>query len=135
MSSIKVAVATNSLGKSAAGHTIQRKLEAAKSHGFDGVEVSIVCVNAHAETLASIETREARLRAAACDIYAKSSSLSLSLIALNPPGAYDGLKDPQAVEARLEEAELWCELCQLMHIPIFQVLTPLSTTLRTKQVL
>ena len=125
MSSIKVAVATNSLGKSAAGHTIQRKLEAAKSHGFDGVEVAIECVNAHAKTLTSIESREARLRAAASDIYTKSSSLSLSLIALNPFGAYDGLKDPRAVEARLKEAELWCELCHIMHIPIFQVLNSL----------
>lgn len=121
MSPIKVAVATNSLGKSAAGHTIHRKLNAAKSHGFDGVEVAFECVDAHAGTFTSFAKREDRLRAAAKDVYTKASALSLSLIALNPFGAFDGLKDPRDVGARFQEAELWCQLCQIMHIPIFQV--------------
>lgn len=72
MSPIKVAVATNSLGKSAAGHTIHRKLEAAKSHGFDGVEVAFGSLDAHASTFTSLITREDRVRAAAGDIYAKA---------------------------------------------------------------
>lgn len=121
MPNIKVAVATNSLGKSAAGHTIHRKLEAAKAHGFDGVELAFECLDAHAATFTSPELREDRLRAAAHDIYGKSSSLGLELIALNPFGAYDGLKDPHDVGVRLQEAELWCQLCQIMHVRIFQV--------------
>jgi 4-hydroxyphenylpyruvate dioxygenase len=121
MSTIKVAIATNSLGKSAAGHTIHRKLEVAKSWGFDGVEVAFECVDAHANTFSSLGTREDRLRAAASDIFSKASSLSLSLIVLNPFGAYDGLVEAQDVEDRLVEADLWCQLCQIMHIPIFQV--------------
>lgn len=121
MSSFKIAVATNSLGKSAAGHTIHRKLEAARSHGFDGVEVAFECLDAHADTLTSLSTREDRLRAAASEVYSKASSLSLSLIALNPFGAYDALTTSEDVDLRLKEAELWCQLCQIMHIPIFQV--------------
>lgn len=121
MSIIKVAVATNSLGKSAAGHTIHRKLEAAKAHGFDGVELAFECLDAHAATFTSLQTREDRLHAAAHGIYDKASSLGLELIALNPFGAYDGLKDPRDVDVRLREAELWCQLCQIMHIGIFQV--------------
>jgi 4-hydroxyphenylpyruvate dioxygenase len=119
--SIKVAIATNSLGKSAAGHTIHRKLEVAKSYGFDGVEVAFECVDAHAATLSTLKSREDRLRAAASDIFSKALSLSLSLIALNPFGAYDGLIAAQDVEDRLVEADLWCQLCQIMRIPIFQV--------------
>ncbi|KAJ5949078.1 hypothetical protein N7454_000662 [Penicillium verhagenii] len=125
MSTIKVAIATNSLGKSAAGHTIYRKLEAAKAHGFEGVEVAFECLEAHAATLISPITRNDKLRAAASDVYTKANSLSLTLISLNPFRDYDGLKSTQEVDARLEEAELWCELCQIMHIPIFQICSAL----------
>ncbi|KAJ5532462.1 hypothetical protein N7494_009014 [Penicillium frequentans] len=125
MSTIKVAIATNSLGKSVAGHTIHRKLEAAKSHGFDGVEVAFECLDAHAATFASLKTRNDKLRAAASDVYSKATSLSLSLIALNPFRDYDGLKSAQEVDVRLEEAELWCQLCQIMRIPIFQICSAL----------
>jgi 4-hydroxyphenylpyruvate dioxygenase len=121
MSTIKVAIATNSLGKSAAGHTIHRKLEAAKYHRFDGVEVAFECLDAHAATFTSLATRSEKLRAAASDVYSKADSISLSLIALNPFRDYDGLKSTQEVDARLQEAELWCQLCQIMRIPIFQV--------------
>lgn len=121
MRTIKVAIATNSLGKSVVGHTIHRKLEAAKLHGFDGVEVAFECLDAHATTFTSLTTRNDKLRAAASDVCSKATSLSLSLIALNPFRDYDGLRGAQEVDARLEEAELWCQLCQIMRIPIFQV--------------
>ncbi|KAJ5987933.1 hypothetical protein N7481_003143 [Penicillium waksmanii] len=120
MSIIKVAVATNSLGKSAAGHTIHRKLQAAKTHGFDGLEVAFECLEAQAATYPSLQSRKDRLLAAAEDIYKAAKSLGLELIALNPFGAYDGLKDPHDVNIRLQEAELWCQLCQVMHIDILQ---------------
>lgn len=123
-----VAVASNSLGKSAAGHTILHKLEVAKSYGFDGCEVAFECLDAHAATFVSLETRAARLHEAARDVHKRASSLCLSLIALDPFGAYDGLKDPDEVDSRLEEAELWCQLCQIMHIPIFQVTLSLSVS-------
>ncbi|KAJ5699103.1 hypothetical protein N7462_001108 [Penicillium macrosclerotiorum] len=125
MSTIKVAIATNSLGKSLSGHTIHRKLEAAKSHGFEGVEVAFECIDAHAATFTSLKTREDRLRAAASDIFVKASCLSLSLIALNPFRGFDGLKRSSDVNLRLKEAELWCQLCQIMRIPIFQICTAL----------
>ncbi|KAJ5631410.1 uncharacterized protein N7484_011510 [Penicillium longicatenatum] len=125
MSTIKVAIATNSLGKSAAGHSIHRKLEAAKSHGFDGVEVAFECLDAHAATFTSPTTRSEKLRAAASDVYSKANSISLSLIALNPFRDYDGLKSTEEVDARLQEAELWCQLCQIMRIPIFQICSAL----------
>lgn len=118
---IRVAVASNSLGKSAAGHTIHRKLQAARAHGFDGVEMAFECLDAHASTFTSLQSRKDRLCAAAKDIYQTASSLGLALVALNPFGAYDGLRDPRDVEVRLQEAELWCQLCQIMHIGIFQV--------------
>lgn len=122
MTSIKVAIASNSLGKSTSGHTLLHKLETAKLHGFDGVEVAIECLEAHASSF-SQSSRASRLRAAATHVDQKAQDLSLSLIALNPFGAYDGLVNPVEVESRLEEAELWFDLCRLMRIPIFQVRT------------
>lgn len=120
MSSIKVAIASNSLGKSASGHTLFHKLESAKAHGFDGMEVAMECLEAHASCFPQ-SCRASRLRAAATDVERKAQELSLSLVALNPFGAYDGLLDPIEIESGLEEAELWCDLCRLMQIPIFQV--------------
>ncbi|CDM27221.1 hypothetical protein DTO013E5_4544 [Penicillium roqueforti] len=120
MTSIKVAIASNSLGKSTSGHTLLHKLETAKLHGFDGVEVAIECLEAHASSF-SQSSRASRLRAAATHVDQKAQDLSLSLIALNPFGAYDGLVNPVEVESRLEEAELWFDLCRLMRIPIFQI--------------
>lgn len=120
-SEIKIAVASNSLGKSAAGHAIRGKLQAAKAHGFDGVELAFECLDAHASTFTSLESRKDRLCAAANDIFKTASSLGLGLIALNPFGAYDGLKDPRDVDVRLQEAELWCQLCHIMRIGVLQV--------------
>lgn len=122
MASCKVAIATNSLGKSVAGHDIHRKLEAAKRHGFDGVEVAIECIDAHARLFEKQQqSREDRMCAAAQDIYNKTSALGLRIIALNPFGAYDALVHPSDVESRLQEAQLWCQLCEIMRCAIFQV--------------
>jgi 4-hydroxyphenylpyruvate dioxygenase len=117
----KIAIATNSLGKSAAGHDIIHKLRVAKAHGFEGVEVAIECLEAHAANFPG-EHRASRLRAAANDVFLVASGLSLSIIALNPFGAYDGLTNPLDIDSRLEEAELWLQLCLLMRAPFFQVL-------------
>lgn len=121
MSGIQIAIASNSLGKSAAGHTIHKKLEAAKSHGFDGVEVAFECVEANAAKFTTMANRADRLRASAAEFHSIALSLSLKLIALNPFRDFDGLRNPNDTNKRLEEAELWCQLCQIMHIPIIQV--------------
>lgn len=97
MASCKVAIATNSLGKSAAGHHIFRKLEAAKRHGFDGVEVAFECIEAHGKLFADKRTREGRLRTATRDICDKATALGLAIVALNPFGAYDSLVEPSDV--------------------------------------
>jgi 4-hydroxyphenylpyruvate dioxygenase len=120
---VPIAIATNALGKSIAGHTIESKLTAAKRHGFDGVELAIECLEHHASTagFARKGTREDQLRAAAADIRSKGSTLSLEIIALNPFGSYDGLMEEEDIESRLREAELWLQLCQILKAPILQV--------------
>jgi 4-hydroxyphenylpyruvate dioxygenase len=124
MSLPKIAISSNSLGKSQAGHDIFRKMEVANFHGFEGMELAFECLELHSKTLANdanISSREDRLRAAARSIYEKSVALSLPLIALNPFGAYDGLITAAEIDVRLQEAKLWCQLCEILHIPILQV--------------
>ncbi|CAK7234621.1 hypothetical protein SCUCBS95973_008996 [Sporothrix curviconia] len=126
MPRIQIAIASNSLGKSAAGHTILRKLEAASQHGFEGMEISIECLEAHATSVfAALPTRPARLSAAAADVRQRADTLGMQLIALNPFGAYDGLRDAAEVDARLEEAELWFDLCAILRVGIFQITSAL----------
>ncbi|KAH8888917.1 xylose isomerase-like protein [Thozetella sp. PMI_491] len=125
---LRIAIATNSLGKAAAGHHLHRKLEVARAAGFDGVELAIECLEAHAaSTQFQVEsTRADRLRAAARDIYAKARAESVEIIALLPFGDFDCLADPAEINERFQEAELWYQLCQLLHAPIFQI--PSATT-------
>ncbi|KIW92828.1 uncharacterized protein Z519_06677 [Cladophialophora bantiana CBS 173.52] len=119
---VRVAIATNALGKSVAGHDIYSKLVAAHAHGFDGVELAFECLETHASTsqFAEKDSREGRLRLAAKDIESKASALSLEIIALNPFGAYDGLRDQGDIESRLREADLWLQLCEILGAPILQ---------------
>lgn len=121
---IRIAIGTNALGKPGAGHDIESKLAAAKKYGFDGVEVAIECLNAHAELdlFSSYDSWPSRLRAAAADIYDRASARGLEIVALNPFGAFDGLSNEQDIVSRLEEAELWLQLCDELHAPILQVI-------------
>ena len=123
MAQVRVAIATNGLGKSRAGHSISKKLEAAKRHGFEGVEVAFECLEAHSQSpdFASHVTRPACLRAAARDVREAATHFSLEIIALNPFGAYDGLADENDVKEQLEEAELWLQLCDILQAQILQV--------------
>ncbi|KAL1891314.1 hypothetical protein Sste5346_007774 [Sporothrix stenoceras] len=123
---IQIAIASNALGKSAAGHTVLRKMEAASKQGFQGMEIAIECLEAHATSVfGHLPIRPARFRAAAADIRKKADSLGLHLVALNPFGAYDGLKDAAAINARLGEAELWFDLCAILRVDIFQITSAL----------
>ncbi|EEU38503.1 uncharacterized protein NECHADRAFT_88603 [Fusarium vanettenii 77-13-4] len=119
---ISIAICSNAMGKSRAGHSIAMKLEAAKRHGFDGIELVIECLESHSESekFASHKSRADRLRAAALDIRKSASALSLDIVTLNPFGAFDGLAKEEDIEVRLQEAELWLQIYQVLQAPILQ---------------
>lgn len=126
MARCKIAISTSSLGKSASGHHITRKLQVAKAHGFEGVEVAFDCLEAHATSFNTPRaTRADRLRAAAKDVFLTASSLQITIIALGPFGSYDCLTDPLVINLRLEEAKLWLQLCSIMEATFLQVYSPL----------
>lgn len=120
---IRVAIATNSLGKPRAGHTIEQKLQAVRKYRYDGIEVAMECLEVHSQAseFAHHSSRRDRLLAAASDIHKKAANLSLEIVALNPFGAYDGLANEGDVEERLKEGTLWLQICDALHCPILQV--------------
>lgn len=123
LSQVRLAIASNALGKSAAGHDIHSKLVAAKAHGFSGIELAFECLEAHASSVNPLndQSRPEQLQAAASDIQRMASRLSLEIIALQPFGAYDLLEKAEDIEARLEEADLWLQLCHTLKSHILQV--------------
>lgn len=123
LSQVRIAIASNALGKSSAGHDIHTKLVAAKAHGFQGIELAFECVEAHASSVRPLndDSRAAQLQAAAGDIQKMASRLSLEIIALQPFGSYDLLTQEEDIKSRLEEASLWLRLCQTLRSPILQV--------------
>lgn len=123
LSQVRVAIASNALGKSAARHDIHTKLVAAKAHGFEGIELAFECLEAHASSVRPINehSRPAQLQAAASDIQKMASRLSLKIIALQPFGSYDLLEQEEDIVSRLEEASLWLQLCQTLRSPVLQV--------------
>ncbi|KAJ5213774.1 hypothetical protein N7449_000943 [Penicillium cf. viridicatum] len=80
------------------------------------MEIVIECLEAHASSF-SQSSRASRLREPRLMLIKGRKTL----VALSLFGAYDGLINVAEVDSRLEEAELWFELCQLMRIPIFQI--------------
>lgn len=133
---IKVAIGTNAMGKPWSGHDIGTKLEAAKRHGFDGIEVAIECLDSHSKTAAFSKygpTRAGLLLAAATDIYERANALGLEIVALNPFGAYDALVKEEDVVSRLEEGELWLQVCTRLHSPILQIASCIYPLQKQKQ--
>lgn len=120
---IHVAIATNAMGKSAAGHNILTKTRTAKAYGFEGIEVAFECLEAHAlsSTFGHVATRSEKLKASAREVSSLATSLALKIISLQPFGFFDALTDTKDIESRLQEAELWLQLCEIMGAPILQV--------------
>lgn len=123
MNRIRVAIATNAMGKSAAGHDILTKTKAAKIHGFDGIEVAFECLEAHALSMNfnHLAIRSEKLKASAHEVHRLTKDLSLEIVSLQPFGFFDALTESHDIETRLQEAELWLQLCDIMEAPILQV--------------
>ena len=120
---VRVAIATNALGKSAAGHDILTKIKVAKIYGFEGIEVAFECLETHAltSTFNHLATRSEKLQASAGEICDLATNLSLKIISLQPFGFFDALTESHDIESRLVEAELWLQLCDIMRAPFLQV--------------
>ncbi|KAK4210539.1 quinate-4 [Rhypophila decipiens] len=138
----KLAIPTMSLGHCWAGHSLDTKLDAAKSCGYQGVEVSyedIVGValkqlphlgghhhlHHHHVGDKPLELRfqlpPFDLRAAASTIKAMCKDRDLEIISLQPFPEYEGLIDAQEQESRFDLLLVWIGLARALGTDLIMV--------------
>jgi 4-hydroxyphenylpyruvate dioxygenase len=122
---LKPAIATVSLGRSAAGHGIIGKLRQASLAGFSGVEIFFECL----ESLAGQKQRESgadkriALIEAARDVRATCDAENLAVMTLQPFVFYDGLLDEATHRQKIKTLHLWFEICHILGTDLIQIPT------------
>jgi 4-hydroxyphenylpyruvate dioxygenase len=105
-----------SLGRCYARHSLLHKLSMAAKHGLEGIELFYEDLVDHASSSSASD-----LRAAAASIRVMCAQLGLEIICLQPFMHYEGLKDRQRHDERIEEMKLWMELAHILGTDIVQV--------------
>lgn len=104
-----------SLGRSFAGHSLPHKLELAAHHGFRGIELFYEDLYDFSKTVSSRDKPNGPDQLAAAAIIAKTcSSLSLSIICLQPFMHYEGLISRSLHDERIQEMSLWLDLAHTL---------------------
>ncbi|USP78920.1 uncharacterized protein yc1106_06194 [Curvularia clavata] len=112
----RLGIATMSLGRCYAGHSLKHKLSMAAKHGIEGIELFYEDLVDYSGS----DSPSALLEGAA-SVRNLCSSLGLTIICLQPFLHYDGLLDRQKHEERIEEMKLWMKLAKVLQTDIVQV--------------
>lgn len=102
-------ICTISLGRCAAGHTLDHKLDMAAKHGFRGIELFYEDLVELTKSMKGGKTPENQLSAAA-SIRQMCQKRGLSIICLQPFMHYEGLVDRTLHRQRIQEMHLWVKL-------------------------
>ncbi|KAL6863500.1 hypothetical protein ACO1O0_003755 [Amphichorda felina] len=118
--SLVPAIATVSLGRASAGHSLFKKVEQAAAHSFKGVEVFYECLEHHASTLPGGLSNTNILLAAQqtrilCDQH------GIAVICLQPFGFFEGLESKHARAAALEKLQFWFRLAHALRTDLIQI--------------
>ncbi|GAA5852712.1 hypothetical protein JCM8547_002597 [Rhodosporidiobolus lusitaniae] len=128
----KLAVATVTLGRAAAGHDLRTKLRVASEAGYDGIELTYECFADYHASLGRQDDLEERKKTART-VKEFADALHLAVISLQPFMNYDALHVAEAA-ARLEIGKEWVQLCVELGARWLQIpssiypLTPSNTT-------
>lgn len=106
-------IATVSLGRCTAGHSLQNKLEAAASQDFRGIELFYEDLVNLAASFPGGATPENQLDAAST-IRRLCSKRGLAVICLQPFVQYEGLLDRDAHNQRVEDMRFWIRLAHAL---------------------
>ncbi|KAH8885274.1 xylose isomerase-like protein [Thozetella sp. PMI_491] len=120
--SLRSAVATVSLGRSSAGHTLLHKLEQAASHSFEGIELFYECLEHLAQTLPG-GLNEDNLFLAAKNTRQECDRLGLEVICLQPFMYSEGLTSEDAHKKVILKLQLWFRLAKMLRTDIIQIPT------------
>ncbi|KAJ5096620.1 hypothetical protein N7456_007341 [Penicillium angulare] len=117
----QLGISSMSLGRAWAGHTMEGKLAQASAHGFLGVEIFFEDLEHIASSLSGgASTFENQIQAAKtirglCDKY------NLAVICLQPFLFYEGLKDRNEHEQRIQKLKNWFELVKILKTDLIQI--------------
>ncbi|KAL1837618.1 hypothetical protein VTJ49DRAFT_3579 [Mycothermus thermophilus] len=122
----KLAIPSMSLGRCAAGHSFINKMDAAKKHGYQGIELAFedlvgVARELSGEALMPEGPSYNLQLATAAHINAICKARGLEIICLQPLAQYDGLIDHEEHARRLEQVDFWFQLAKVLETDLIQV--------------
>lgn len=109
-----------SLGRCGGGHRLLPKLSVAAAAGFRGVEIFEEDLIAYAQAHLGSDSFDAML-AAAHDVHAHCKSIGLVVVCLQPFRFYEGLTDPAARAAKIDEWARWLKIARALHTELLSV--------------
>jgi 4-hydroxyphenylpyruvate dioxygenase len=128
-SKVRPAIASLSLGRAYAGHSLADKIAAAAAVGFQGIECFYEDLEYHVKTLCSNNNEPNHDRSpdikelcdTAHDFRLLADENNLKVIVLQPFMHYEGLTDPAERQQRLEKLKLWMKLASILGTDLIQV--------------
>ncbi|ESZ92489.1 hypothetical protein SBOR_7152 [Sclerotinia borealis F-4128] len=118
--SYKPAIASMSLGRCFAHHSLETKFKAARDAGLSGMEMFYEDIADLASTLPSHPSPSSHIHAAQY-IRSLSSYYALPIIACGPFSNYEGLLSPSARASKRQELHLWFQVCRILGTDLIQV--------------
>lgn len=119
---LRSSVATVSLGRSSAGHTLFQKLQQAARYSFEGIEIFDECLEYHARALPGGLT-EANLLTAAKQTRAECDRLGLDIVCLQPFKHADGLTSADERKKVVQNLRFWFRIAKILGTDIIQIPT------------
>ena len=137
MPKCRPAIASMSLGRAFAGHSLALKLECAAEHGFEGVEIfyedleylakeqqlTSSSSSSSAKIAADDTPSREQLLAAAEIVRDTCQRLKLVVIGLQPFLFYEGLVDREEHAAMIQKLKLWFEIVKTLGTDVIQIPT------------
>jgi len=122
----KLAITSMSLGRAYAGHSFDRKLDAAQKYGYQGIELfheDLLDVAAQLSypSFCVAEPSAASQLAAARHILHMCQARDLEIVCLQPFAHYEGLLDRTEHARRLQKLTLWIQLAHELETDLIQI--------------
>lgn len=119
---LRPCIATVSLGRSSAGHTLLHKLHQAAKYSFTGVEIFDECLEYHAKSLPGGLT-ESNLLIAAKQVGVECDRLGLYVVCLQPFMYAEGLTSVDERNKVTQKLRLWFKIAKVLGTDLIQIPT------------
>lgn len=124
--SFKLAITSMSLGRAYAGHSFERKLDAAQRYGYQGIELFHedlldVAAQLFHPSFCVAEPSAASQLAAARHILHMCKTRDIEIVCLQPFAHYEGLLDRTEHARRLQKLNLWIQLAHELGTDLIQI--------------